>query len=303
MPQVVFAAGVSSSPIDLVNSLDALGSLPLTEVSETQLTFTDGTTTFVVSGRNFSGTTAGLTGGTVTGIQVLVGGQVQTTVTGLSIKATTLQQAVLDDGSGADDGAIESLFLGLGYNYTGNTSRDLLRPGSTSADGVKLNFSGNDRFDLQGGRDNVWMGDGNDTGLGGAGSDTLDGGRGRDRLTGAQGNDKLSGGDGNDRLSGGSGDDRLFGEGGLDTLIGGTGDDSLDGGSGGDTFVFALGDGADSISGFDVTQDQIDIPDGVSVQFLVRAGDPDVLFYYGTGGDTVTLVNFSADDIQDIMFV
>jgi len=66
--------------------------------------------------------------------------------------------------------------------------------------------------------------------LGGAGADTLYGWSGIDEtLQGFGGNDVLYGADGND------------------TLVGGTGDDWLQGGDGADTYVFARGDGKDTI--------------------------------------------------------
>ncbi len=55
---------------------------------------------------------------------------------------------------------------------------------------------------------------------------------------------------GNDTLSGLGGNDILMSDGGNDTLNGGTGNDILDGGGGDDTFIFAKGDGLDTIYNF-----------------------------------------------------
>jgi Ca2+-binding RTX toxin-like protein len=297
MPQVTFGTGAGSSPVDLINWFDGVGSVPLVQVSADELVFTDGTTTFLVTGANFSGTVGAVTGGTVTGVQVLVSGVVQTTITGLSLEATQLQQTVFLDAVGADDAAVENVFLGLGYRYIGNGSDDILLSTSTSSEGVVLNFSGNDRFDTRGGRDNIWMGDGNDTGLGGAGGDTLEGGQGDDRLQGDFGGDRLFGDDGSDSLDGGASRDRLYGGLGADTLDGGTDDDRLGGAGGRDVFVFAVGDGDDTVSGFNARQDQIDIADGVPFQFVITEGSPDLVIAYGAGGDTITLLNVSSDDI------
>jgi Ca2+-binding RTX toxin-like protein len=52
---------------------------------------------------------------------------------------------------------------------------------------------------------------------------------------------------GRDYLDGGAGNDTLWGRGGDDTLVGGTGNDLLVGGSGKDTYIFARGDGVDTI--------------------------------------------------------
>ncbi len=65
--------------------------------------------------------------------------------------------------------------------------------------------------------------------VGGAGLDTEYGGTGNDYLMGLGGVDTLDGGEGDD------------------TLIGGTGNDALNGGAGEDTYVFASGNGKDTV--------------------------------------------------------
>jgi Ca2+-binding RTX toxin-like protein len=127
---------------------------------------------------------------------------------------------------------------------------------------------GNDLLDGSGGNDTLDGGEGNDTLNGGLGNDSLLGAAGADSLVGAEGNDVLEGGDGNDTLwgdagndslQGGAGNDTLYGSEGADTLAGGTGGDWLGDNSAtsGDTFVYNLGDGADTVSdtgGVDVVQ-------------------------------------------------
>jgi len=66
-------------------------------------------------------------------------------------------------------------------------------------------------------------------------------------LIGQQGNDTLRGLYGNDELFGSDGNDQLFGDEGNDTLNGGKGNDLLNGGFGDDVYVYALGDGNDTI--------------------------------------------------------
>lgn len=83
---------------------------------------------------------------------------------------------------------------------------------------------------------------------GGGGNDKLEGGGGDDDLSGGSGHDILRGGSGNDLLKGGSGNDDLDGGDGDDRLVGGSGNDRLAGGAGTNTYVFARGDGADTIS-------------------------------------------------------
>jgi Ca2+-binding RTX toxin-like protein len=97
-------------------------------------------------------------------------------------------------------------------------------------------------------------------------------------ITGNDLNNMMQGYDGGfDRLEGGKGADRLFGYGGTDELYGGDGNDVIEGGLGADTMnggagndVFrytldnaadlgALGD--DTIAGFEVGKDKIDIRD------------------------------------------
>jgi Ca2+-binding RTX toxin-like protein len=98
--------------------------------------------------------------------------------------------------------------------------------------------------------------------VGGAGADRLSGGGGNDRLEGGAGADSLDGGLGNDALFGGLGNDTLNGGTGNDTLTGGAGDDLLIGGAGADVFVFAPGDGKDTVQDFvaqGTGQDRLDI--------------------------------------------
>ncbi len=93
----------------------------------------------------------------------------------------------------------------------------------------------------------------NDLLWGGAGADSINGGLGNDKIWGSTGNDTLLGNAGNDSLLGGEGDDKLWGGSGNDTLTGEGGNDTLWGGTGADTFLYADGDGKDTISGFDDT--------------------------------------------------
>ncbi len=75
---------------------------------------------------------------------------------------------------------------------------------------------------------------------------------GNDSLRGGTGNDTLFGGVGNDTLEGMSGNDSLDGGNGSDFLAGGKGNDLVTGGGGNDTFSYAPGDGADTITDFNV---------------------------------------------------
>jgi Ca2+-binding RTX toxin-like protein len=66
-------------------------------------------------------------------------------------------------------------------------------------------------------------------------------------MQGSELGDTLLGTSGHDLLEGRGGDDRLSGLAGNDTLIGGRGIDMLEGGQGVDTYVFASGDGRDTL--------------------------------------------------------
>jgi len=150
-------------------------------------------------------------------------------------------------------------------DYVGSRFADTLRGGA-----------GNDSLRGEGGSDLLVGGSGDDTVEGGAGYDELHGGAGSDRigggadndelygdggsdtLEGGAGNDELFGGAGNDSLDGGDGSDELYGGTGSDTIRGGLGNDEMNGNEGADTFVFAPGDGHDTISSFDAI-DRIDL--------------------------------------------
>ncbi len=107
------------------------------------------------------------------------------------------------------------------------------------------------------------------TATGGAGNDMLQ------EIENAQGskfNDTLKGNDGNNILDGGAGNDALNGGGGMDTLKGGAGNDTLDGkqdkdtltgGAGNDIFKFTVNGPADKITDFNVTNDTIQLENGI----------------------------------------
>ncbi len=148
--------------------------------------------------------------------------------------------------------------------------------------------------------------DGNDEALigGSAGGRVLEGGYGANTLTGGDGDDTLWGRKGNDTLAGGKGADTLGGGKGKDILIGGSGDDTLTGGRGTDTFVFAAGDGTDTITDFG-TGDRIRL-DGVSGGFaglIIEQNGADTVIRYGEGADTITLSSVSADSLGDDDFI
>ena len=156
-----------------------------------------------------------------------------------------------NDNLGGDAG--NDTIIGGDGNDTigGDDGNDLLNGG----DGNDTIFggAGDDQIGGGAGDDTLIGGDGNDTIWGEDGNDTINAGAGNDLVLGGAGNDQIGGGSGNDTLLGGDGNDTLWGEDGDDVLTGGTGDDVMIGGAGHDTFVFAPGDGHDTITDFTTT--------------------------------------------------
>jgi len=139
---------------------------------------------------------------------------------------------------------------------------------------------------------------GNDTLTGNAGNDFLNGRNGNDSLIGNAGNDILIGGNGKDFLVGSAGNDLLNGDNGSDTLTGGLGTDTLTGGNGPDIFVFASGEGIDTITDFSFGSDKIGLTGGLTFGDLSFSGNEiligsDVLAVLtGVNTNTLTASNF-----------
>jgi Ca2+-binding RTX toxin-like protein len=140
----------------------------------------------------------------------------------------------------------------------------------------------------------------NDTLTGNAGNDFLNGGNGNDSLIGNAGNDILIGDNGTDFLVGSAGDDLLDGGNGSDTLTGGLGTDILTGGNGKDIFVFASGEGIDTISDFKLGTDQIGLTEGLTFGNLsfwgneILMGSDVLAVLIGVNTNTLTASNFLA---------
>ena len=175
------------------------------------------------------------------------------------------------------------------------------------------NFTGNASFDYsisdgKGGTSSATVsvavgtvqngGNGPDTLTGNDGNDILIGGQGPDTLIGNAGDDTLIGGNGTDLLLGNPGDDLLYGGNGSDTLTGGLGSDTLTGGNGPDIFVFASGEGIDTITDFNLERDKIGLTEGLTFGNLSFSGNEiligsDVLAVLtGVNTNTLTASNF-----------
>ncbi|RKF14760.1 hypothetical protein D6850_07725 [Roseovarius spongiae] len=183
----------------------------------------------------------------------------------------------------------------------------------TGGEGVDVieGHAGDDAIVGREGADTIDGGAGSDWVYGGEGADVIDGGTGADILIGDSGDDTIRGGGGDDIIVGGTGDDllegndgfdQIFAEGGADTLIGGRGGDMLMAGYGADTFEFRVGDGADHVFDFDVSQDSLRFTGG-----LTRA-DLDIGSYasatmIGYEGGLILLHDIHAGMVDDLDFV
>ena len=175
-------------------------------------------------------------------------------------------------------------------NFTGNASFNYSISdgfGGTSSANVSVAVGGTQI----GGSDN-------DTLTGTAGNDSLNGDNGNDSLIGNAGNDTLIGGYGTDFLVGSAGNDLLNGDKGDDTLTGGLGSDTLTGGNDQDIFVFAPGEGIDTITDFSLSSDKIGLTGGLTFGNLsfsgnqIRIGSDVLTVLTGVNTNTLTASNF-----------
>ncbi|WP_346352891.1 calcium-binding protein [Azotosporobacter soli] len=183
--------------------------------------------------------------------------------------------------------AIGTVQLGNGMKYACNMNSNASTAGSSGVDLI-MGMGGNNIIDGGAGADMIYAGDGDDTVYYDAADSVIDGGTGEhdtldaskltagqtldlskqgssginyvnfENLVGTAGTDTLTGNEKDNVISGGAGNDILTGNGGADTLLGGDGDDTLlggkgdgdilSGGAGKDTYVFNVGDGADTIT-------------------------------------------------------
>lgn len=117
----------------------------------------------------------------------------------------------------------------------------------------------------------------------------------RDKVTiqGTSGADTLTGTNSDEALSGQGGNDSISALDGADTLTGGTGNDTLNGGAGNDTYVWARGDGSDTVSE-DPNAGATDklMLNGVNQAdvSLVRSGADVTLVVGGTDGGSIKLL-------------
>ena len=101
-------------------------------------------------------------------------------------------------------------------------------------------------------------------------------------------------------LYGSSDDELLLGEGGDDVLSGGAGSDTLIGGTGNDRYLFALGDGADTINNYDTSttnKDVLAFGGGInSGNVNATRSDDDLILQVNETKDQVTIKSYFAND-------
>ncbi|MBD3753872.1 MAG: hypothetical protein IE935_15985, partial [Micrococcales bacterium] len=137
----------------------------------------------------------------------------------------------------------------------------------------------------------LYGGAGNDTLIGDSRSETILGGGGNDHIEGRGGRDLVEGGAGNDSVNGGDGDD---------LINGGSGTDSLTGGAGRDWFAFYAGDGADTITDFNVDEDVIDVSFEPIVSISASGANCVITL---ESGDRLTLIGVKPHELGASNFV
>ncbi|PBC18690.1 calcium-binding protein, partial [Mesorhizobium sp. WSM4311] len=123
------------------------------------------------------------------------------------------------------------------------------------------------------------------------------------------GNDVITGFAVNDTINAGDGNDQVFAGDGADTLTGGKGADSLYGGAGNDTYIYARGDGNDTIqedsgggAGDQLTLTGINpsdvtlVRDGANASLVIAESAPGA----GDGGSILLKANFDEDNGQGV---
>ena len=129
------------------------------------------------------------------------------------------------------------------FEFTYAASDGYTDPIGTAAVTVAMKNRGDDAVD-----GNTDDGDVDFYQFGKATDDSLVGSAKSDMLSGGNGNDTLNGGAGHDILYGGAGQDCITAGAGNDIVIGGKGNDSMCDDLGSDKYVFAKGDGCDTIT-------------------------------------------------------
>ena len=213
-----------------------------------------------------------------------------------------------DDGAVSDNGAYdvgEEVKTGTGTDVIWAGAGDDLIEAAAGADTLG-GGAGDDTLNGGGGDDLFYGGkDAGDTGM----NDVINGEGGADEIFAGAGNDSIDGGSGNDNIFSGGGDDTVSGGSGDDTLWGGGGDDEFTGGTGVDVFVFASGHGDDTVTDFNVAEDELrlvstatDFTSAADVTAAASEQAGGLLIDLG-GGDSVFLDGLTLADIPSMNLV
>ena len=201
---------------------------------------------------------------------------------------------------GGDD--VIKIIRGSKRTVLGGSGNDKITVSSGNSHKKIDGGTGNDTITVNSGKNHkIYGGTGNDTITIGksAGSDiAVSGGDGDDTIKILNKHKvTVNGGSGNDTITGGTGSDVLKGGSGNDTLYGGKNDDTLTGGKGMDTFVYANGDGKDTITDYSAADnDTLYISSGSISDAALVNSSKDLRFYVGSG--TVTLKNAASKTIS-----
>ena len=126
------------------------------------------------------------------------------------------------------------------------------------------------------------------------------------------GNDVFYGSFDGETLASGAGDDTIYAREGNDTLVGGTGNDTLSGDGGNDSYVYALGDGNDTIRDAGVSwgggNDSIQLGAGIlasQVTVTQTNGGRDLVLTFVDGGDIAIkeAVTGTENRIEQVVFL
>lgn len=226
---------------------------------------------------------------------------------------------VLEFGEGDSVRVVNHFIQGQPGGFAGAIERVVFKDGTEWTDWAN---AASRAYHLQGtdGNDVLTGWEGQDVIHGGAGDDTIHGVAGNDVLMGEGGNDTLvgggllDGGDGNDTIHamtagtyrGGAGDDVITTQvGGAiwgSTYEGGTGNDIITGSYAKDTYLFALGDGHDTVIDKVGVYASTNYPDNPNYQDEIRFGagiaasdiavsrtGNDMVFAHANGTDSITV--------------
>jgi Ca2+-binding RTX toxin-like protein len=107
---------------------------------------------------------------------------------------------------------------------------------------------------------------------------------GRNKISGTAFNDFIDGRGGNDVIKGKGGHDILKGGSGADVIVGGRGNDLMAGGPQQDIFRFNVGDGQDTVVGYQQGVDKFDVPN-FFVPTVTGSVAGSVVTYYDIAGN------------------